>query len=378
MWYILIGFSIIGIIVGITFTFFLINFDGKWKVVLEAIISIGGSGIGIASMCDFYVIDNQIQKLVATIGLGIGFIGSTVVLLIIMCYMIKDKDDADVLRIRDILLGQKSYIEKYYKQRMDEIDQKLGIPKLTERENKVAQRENSIAEKERFIEDQLQDINALGKSKLRINIPFENKIVLTKDLLDSMPEYIYGLAKFIGDLKEETDLQNGNINTLNEFIAYLYSILTYVMKDVFETNSENIRVHFRFYNQEENKYKKLVAISGKRIIAKDMTPIPYENSLIKKSYECKRALIKSANSDYDYQSNNYTVWQDYMTYSFYNISKNDMPLLTFGISVKNKTVYKNKFYFLNYFKIEQYLEDAIDSINESCLIENILYEKEVG
>lgn len=378
MWYILIGFSIIGIIVGITFTFFLINFDGKWKVVLEAIISIGGSGIGIASMCDFYVIDNQIQKLVATIGLGIGFIGSTVVLLIIMCYMIKDKDDADVLRIRDILLGQKSYIEKYYKQRMDEIDQKLGIPKLTERENKVAQRENSIAEKERFIEDQLQDINALGKSKLRINIPFENKIVLTKDLLDSMPEYIYGLAKFIGDLKEETDLQNGNINTLNEFIAYLYSILTYVMKDVFETNSENIRVHFRIYNQEENKYKKLVAISGKRIIAKDMTPIPYENSLIKKSYECKRALIKSANSDYDYQSNNYTVWQDYMTYSFYNISKNDMPLLTFGISVKNKTVYKNKFYFLNYFKIEQYLEDAIDSINESCLIENILYEKEVG
>ena len=120
----------------------------------------------------------------------------------------------------------------------------------------------------------------------------------------------------------------------------------------------------------------LVAISGKSIITRGMTPIPYNNSLIEKSYECKCALIKSMNSEYDYQANNYTVWEDYMTYSFYDITENNMPVLTFGISVKNRAIHKNKFYFLNYFKIEQYLEDAIVSINEKCKIKDILYGKE--
>lgn len=376
MWYILMAFGVIGIIIGAIFTFFLINFDSKWKVVLEGIVGIGGFGFGISTLCEFYTITEQIPKLIATIGYGIGFLGSTVLFLVILCYIIKDKDNTDNIRIRDILLGQKSYIEKYYQKRMDEIDQKLGIPKLIERENKVSQRENSVKQKEQFIEEQKKEIEKLGTSKLRINIPYEHNIILSKELLESMPEYIYGLAKFIGDLKDETELQKNSIQNKTELTAYLYLIATYVMKDIFETSSESIRVHFRYYDKIEEKYVKLVAISGKNIVTRGMTPIPYNNSLIEKSYECNCALIKSINSEYDYQSNNYTVWQDYMTYAFYNISENDMPILTFGISVKNRTVHKNKFYFLNYFKIEQYLEDAIDSINEKCDIRKILYGSE--
>lgn len=186
---------------------------------------------------------------------------------------------------------------------------------------------------------------------------------------------IYGLAKFLKDLRDETEMQIGNIKTIDQLNAYLYTVLTYVIKDIFETSSESIRVHFRYYNFEEQKYEKLVAITGKKIVTKNMTKIPYENSLIKKSYECKRALIKSINADYEFHSNNNTVWQDYMTYSFYNIAKDDKPLLTFGISVKNRTIHRNKFIFLNYFNIEQYLEESIDSIDEQCMIANILYKE---
>ncbi len=376
MFWVFIAFFVIGIVIGGVFTFFLINFDSKWKVLLESFVGIGGSGIGIAAFCHFYNITEREAKLIATIGYGAGFLIATIVFMMLLCYLIKDKDDSDIIRIRDILLGQKSYIEKYYQQRMDEIDQKLGIPKLVERENIISQKENAIKQKELLIEEQKREIEKIGNSKLRINIPDGHNIILTRELLNSMPEYIYGLAKFVGDLKDETELQKGNIRTLNEFTGYLYSVATYVIKDIFETSSESIRVHFRYYDKTEEKYVKLVAISGKKIVARDMTPIPYENSLIKKSYECQCALIKSVNPDYDFIANNYTLWQDYMTYSFYNIVQDNRPLLTFGISVKNREIHKNKFYFLNYFKIEQYLEEAIASINESCHISEIIYGKE--
>lgn len=376
MWYILIGFITMGIIVGVVFTLFLINFDGKWKIVLESIVGIGSSSYGVGALCDFYEITEQTPKLIATIGYDIGFLGSTICFLIVLCRIIKNKDDTDSIKISDILLGQKLYIEKYYQKRMDEIDQKLGIPKLIEREEKVSQRENAVKYSEQFIEEQKKELEILGNSKLRINIPYKHKVILTKDFLESMPEYIYGLAKFVGDLKDETEIQKDIINNKAELTGYLYLIATYVIKDIFETSSETIRVHFRYYDKQEDKYIKLVAISGKSIVTRGMTPIPYNNSLIAKSFECKCALIKSVNSEFDYQANNYTVWEDYMTYSFYSITENNRPIITFGISVKNKAIHKNKFYFLNYFKIEQYLEDAIISINEKCKIRDIIYGKE--
>ena len=105
-----------------------------------------------------------------------------------------------------------------------------------------------------------------------------------------------------------------------------------------------------------------------------MTPIPYANSMIQESFECKRAVIKSINSEHDYKSNNYTVWKDYMTYTFYNLKRNDRPFLTFGISVKNEVRFKNLFYFLNYFGLEEYLEEYLDQIDEQFNINTILYQ----
>lgn len=85
-------------------------------------------------------------------------------------------------------------------------------------------------------------------------------------------------------------------------------------------------------------------------------------------------LIKSINEEYCFESNNYTVWQDYITYAFYGSTKNNIPILSFGISVKNSTVHKNKFYFLSYCNIEQYLEEALSKINEQYNIESIIYK----
>lgn len=98
---------------------------------------------------------------------------------------------------------------------------------------------------------------------------------------------------------------------------------------------------------------------------------PYERSDI-----CKRALIKSINPKYDFSSNNNIVWKDYMTFSFYGIRYKNHPILSFGISVKNEERFKQQFYFLNYVKIEECLEDNLEKINEAFDLQKIFYNKE--
>lgn len=118
----------------------------------------------------------------------------------------------------------------------------------------------------------------------------------------------------------------------------------------------------------------MIAIVGKKVEENSMTFIPYEDdNMIIKSFECKRALIKSINIEYDYQSNNYKVWKDYMTYTFYNLEIDNKPFLSFGISVKNEVRYKKLFYFINYIRFEDYLQDSIEVIDKKFDIKNILY-----
>ena len=369
----IICYSIFGMVIGVVFSIFFINFDKMWTKILSSLLSVGGSGSLIVIASNYFGIIDQDMKFWTAASLYLMFLVSFIIMMFILCNLIKDKDDTDILRIRDILLGKKSYIDKYYEKREREIDISLGIPILEEREKNIKQRETALIEKEKLIEEEKEEISKIGKNILRINIPYNHKIVLTKDLLNSMPEYIYGLGKFIVDLQVNTEQCCNNIHSLDELKTYLYMISTFIIKDIFETNSDSIRVHFRYYNSDIKSYETLTVINGKEIVTKKLTPIPYNNSLIEKSYECQRALIKSINPEFVYQSNNYTVWQDYMTYSFYNFIKDKIPILTFGISVKNKTIHKNVFYFLSYFNIEQYLEEAFVKINENYKIEEIIY-----
>ena len=95
--------------------------------------------------------------------------------------------------------------------------------------------------------------------------------------------------------------------------------------------------------------------------------------MIKKSYECRRALIKSINSDHDYKSNNYTVWEDYLTYTFYDIQYKGIPILSFGISIKNAVRYRKVLQFLNYFRIEDFLQHSIEQVDEYVNLSEIFY-----
>lgn len=375
----IICFLLIGGFIGFIFSLFLINFDSKWKTLLESIFGIGGSSISINYLFKLFNITEQNQMFSTVASFIFGFLLFTSIFLFILSKLIKDKDNTNILKIRDILLGQKSYINKYYEMRMSEIDNKLGIPLLEEREKCICRKEHLLEEREKYISEEQQKINLLGNKKLRLELPENASIILTKDYINVMPSYIRDIFKCVNSMNDFTKLFLDDISSKEHLVnitklkSYFISIATYISTEIFGNNSD-VRIHFRIYNKSLNGYEKLIAIIGSKNVQKELTLIPYnDNNMIKKSYECKRALIKSININYNYESNNNKTWQDYMTYTFYNLKTDNKPYLSFGISVKNSERYKKLFYFMNFFMIEYYLQDNIEQVNEYINIEEILY-----
>ena len=203
---------------------------------------------------------------------------------------------------------------------------------------------------------------------------------MTKEFMNIMPSYTKDIYDCVNDITNQTLLfiknfesTNNNV-TLFDLKVYLSSISTYILNRIFGSG-EGVRVHFRYYSPDDKGYKMLVAITNKSSRISSMTIIPYDSdNMIKQSYKTKRALIKSINAQHDYQSKNYVTWQDYFTYSFYNLeTPKGIPYLSFGISVKNAERYKKMFYFMNYCMFEECLKDNIEMINELVDLIKIIY-----
>lgn len=368
-------YSIIGTVIGCIFSLLFINFDKSWKKISSSFVSLGGSCGIIVYTNNFFGIKTQEMKFLTVSFMYIMFLISFILMMIIMCKLIKDKDDADILRIRDILLGQKSYIDKYYEQREREIDEKLNINKLNNYSEELQNKEKALNEQISCLKKEEERIDKIGRKKLRFLLPENAYISLTTEYIELIPSYFKDITNCIIDIKsnENTILDNG-INDFVSFRGYLISIASSISSYIFNGNSSEIRIHFRYYDIKRNGYVKLLAMIGKKIVEYDMTFIPYEkDNMISKSYECKRALIKSINSTHDYEGKNHKLWKDYLTYTFHNLEIEGKPFLSFGISVKNETRYEKIFHFLNYFKFEEYLQETIVNVNDICEIKNILY-----
>lgn len=371
-------YAIIGVVIGSVFALLFINFDKSWKKICSFLFGMGGSGGLIVICANYFEIITQEMKFWTTTFLCLSLIISFTCMMILMCVLIKDKDDNDILRIRDILLGQKSYIDKYYEKRANEIDKRLNIEALEGRESEIIKRENSIESKESYLEQEFKKLERLGHKKLRLQLPEKSNIIITNEFLKIMPSYIRDLSKCINAIEKFTEqfINENETVSVTEITAYLMSICLSISEYIFGGGSQEVRTHFRCFDDKMGTYEKIISIIGNNVSNRKMTSIPYNHSMIEKSDICKRALIKSINSDYDFSSNNHTVWKDYMTFSFYGIRYNNIPVLSFGISVKNEERFKQQFYFLNYFRIEECLEDNLEKINEVFDLQKIFYNKE--
>ena len=374
----------LGLIIGLIFTLLYVSLDSNWKKILTFFVTTGTSGTGVFLIYDHLKI-TDISIIFISLGcICVSCLVFFLLFMLLMCKIIKDKDNNNTIRVRDILLGQKAYITKYYEKRCKEIDASLNIPLLEEREKKLSNNEKIYNVKKEQLENDKADFEKLTSSKLRIKLPESKNLVVTKEFLDLFPSYVDVFSSFINGVREETKLFLSNYTPIGEkmniedFKAFLYIITIQVFEHLFSKNSRDVRVHFRYYNEEKNGYDKLSSHVGGKAYNRDLTFIPYnEANMIIKSFECKRALIKSYNLDYNYESKNNTTWTEYMTFTFYNITRNNKPCLSFGISVKNSTRYRNLFNFLNYCKFESYLQESIERIDESYSIESLIYGDEI-
>ena len=367
-------FVALGILIGCLESFLFFSFDKNWKKLIDLLFGGGSTGGVVVGLFKLASITSQEQILWSITVISISVLGSFIVASYVFCRLIKDKNNPDILRMRDLLFNQVTYINHYYELRQKEIDDKLGIEKLEQRERRISQRERACKLAEEHARYQLKMLKSKANNKLHLDLPDKQVVALSQDYIDKIPSFLEDFSKFSNALNQKFgEYVNDKMNvTMEELRAFSLDLSQLVLTYLFG-NSTSIRVHFRYFDRESNKYEELAAITGDGVSSTKLTPIPYENSMIEKSFLCQRAVIKSINADSDYSSHNHAKWQDYITYSFIGLVKDGKPYLTFGISVKNAARWKELLYFLSYIKIENYLNDNVESYCVKGNVDNLLF-----
>lgn len=276
------------------------------------------------------------------------------------------------LRILDLILGQAKFIEEYYNMRIKKINATIDDKIIIEDEKRLEYQRRQLFEQEKALQEQLKD-------GVVLLLPKNFKMVIDFAFLGQLPDCIDRIAKFISHMNQHTEdiirkynshSKTDNYSTVQ---AFFLGVCSYIIADLFNGSShQSVRVHFR--RLDGDTYVKLVAQLGSQIYAKDLTPIKKGEGLIQESYILKKSIIKSINLGSEVPCKNDNIWEDYMTITFAAPLKTDEPFISMGISVKNREKYKYLMYFLNFYKIENLLQEHIDMIDEKYnIVETIEY-----
>lgn len=356
-----------GILLGGVCTLLFFQSDKTWLKIFSSILGISGAGFS------YNVIRNLTGETnLKTLQGGfaimlVAIIIAILVVVYVMWKMLKGSDEDNIFRIRDVVFGKAEYIKQLYDQRIKEVEAQ-STSKILEKEKKeIESLRADLLLKEQDLNTREDKLNEQIKHNVSLYLPVDAPIPMTNEFLRQFPDYIDGLAKFINDVNRFTEetlvkVTDNQAQNYNIVYSYFLGICAFMMEDVFDTTTKNVRIHFRVLHN--NEYVKFVAKMGKFIYDEELTPIPKGRGMIKEAYINQTSLIKSLNSGHNFRSKHRNVWEDYMTISFYEISKDDEPFISMGISVRNKESFKHLLYFLNFFKIENLIQDNLYKIHK--------------
>ena len=357
-------FILIGIILGGFGTLLFFRFDSQWKQVLGGVGDFSGSTGIFVILAEYFEISKE-RRAGCYLALLFALIGSVVVAFFLLAKLIQKDDAKFPIRKLDIILGYDKYLDQYYDSRIAEVDKE-----------QIAQAKGKIESQQREINEAREKLDEQMKNAVQISLPQNAKIPITNQFMEMLPVYVEHICVF---KRNVTDLTNQIIQKLSEdknenadlLKGYFAGIGMYVSNDLFgiAQNTKEIRTHFRIL--KNGKYTKYTVVEGSKLSDAKLHDIPAnEDSLITKSYELRRSILASLNSEDIYDVN--TKWADFMTISYYNIGSEDKPFLSMGISVKNVRQFDDLMIFLNYCKIEDCLQNCIERINEKCNIVDTL------
>ncbi len=375
-----------GILEGIIFSILFFRMDSSWK----RVISFGGGSGGLVATfigLNTLLATDAIYKINLFAILLCTFLISAFLCFILLCILLKKQNDTNKIRTLDIIVGYDKFFINYYENRQKEIDSILNYDKLDVYRKELESKEKEIEEREKVLNenqnsffDSLQNIPCLS-------LPVKSKIPIDSSFIEVLPSYVDNLAIFINDMGRITSdfllkYDEYKDNEYNYLVGYFLAVCTYISKSLFDSNSNNVRAHVRIRNSD--MYEKLVASLGGNEFKGSLTPMPINRGMIYESFKAKSSLIKSLNIGYHLEGSNDSIWQEYMTFTLNSILCTDgFPFIAIGVSVKNREKYKKLLQFLNYYKIENLIQESVNRINGKCniikIIENRrnLQEKEV-
>lgn len=369
-------FVLLGFFVGVILCLVFFQMDNQWK----SLISVSSSG-GFIALFPFIT---TLLNISGQVPLFITYIASIMFAAVVSFYVLssrlKNQEDTKYkLRSMDIILGRKNTIDEYYANRQKDIDRELNIDKLEQKSAELEYKEKKIIEKEKAIEEQLECAKQVVATGTFIELPLNNNIPIDNSFLNTLPEFTYNLMRFTQEINKLTEqfLEKSSSKEDFKFLhGYLFAICTYTSIYLFDSNS-NVRTHFRFLNKDD-QYVKLASSLGKTPLSEPLTPILSDKGMIFQAGKIKRSIIKSLNLEYHVKATNDHIWEDYMTVVFDKFYYNGKPLISMGISVKNKEHYKRNMYFLNHCKIESIIQDTLLKFNDKCNILGCVQKFEGG
>lgn len=354
-----------GTIISVVCTLLFFQTDKTWVKIISPIVGISGTGAAYILVRNIAGTNDQKTIQIGVVILLFSIVIVAPITLYLLCRFLKDKDGNQPIRARDILLGQKKFIDTYYEQRAEELKESFYSKMIEEEKEKINSARDALQIRERDINSRESKLQKQIQDKVALNLPMEAYVPMTNDFLGQFPDFIEGLAKYINDVGRITSdyIDSFDENKkYNLLYSYFLALCSFTMEDLFDTSSKNVRIHFRIL--EGDKYVKFVAKIGKSIYEDDLTPMPLNRGMIRQSYNNQTSLIKSLNIQYDERGTHRKIWEDYMTLTFCDIKKDGNPFISMGISVKNKEKFKHLLYFLNFYKIENFLQDRLKEIDK--------------
>ncbi len=366
----------VGIIEGIIFSILFFRMDSSWK----KFISFGGGSGGLVGtfiglnkllhVKEIIYIINLFAVLIVT------FLIFAIICFVLLCILLKRQKGTNVIRTLDIIVGHHKYFENYYANRQKEINSLLNYDKLDLIRRDLESKEIQLFTKEKVINEIKKNLEESINNIPILALPLQSNIPIDNSFIEVLPSYIESIAIFMNDISKITNdflvkYSEYKNNEYNFLTGFFLAICTYISKSLFDSNSNNVRVHVRV--RINDKYEKLVASLGGNEFKGVLTPMPIDKGMISQSFKTKRSLIKSLNIEHHMIAENDSIWQDYITFTLNNIlCKDNIPLLAVGISVRNREKYKRFMQFLNYYKIENLIQENVNKINNKCSIMAII------
>ena len=365
----------IGVFEGIIFCILFFRMDSSWKKFLSFG---GGSGglVGTFVGLNKLLSVNKIYQQNLFTALVVTSLVSAIICFILLCILLKKQKDTNAIRTLDIVLGYQNYLKNYYINRQKEIDALLQYDKLDLIRKELEQKENQLVIREKVLNETKNNLEDSLANTPSLCLPLKSKIPIDNSFVEVLPSFIESIAIFMNDISNITNAFLDKYNTYknneyNYIIGYFLAICTYISKSLFDSNSNNVRVHIRV--RVNDKYEKLVASLGGNEFKGVLTPMPIDKGMIPQSFKAKSSLIKSLNIEHHIKGETDSLWQEYITFALNNILCNDsIPFLAVGISVRNREKYKRFIQFLNYYKIENLIQEYVNKINNKCSIMAII------